>query len=61
MLGLNQGHFCWDVDLFCTVDMMDSWGGGEGELPALLLPASLRTRSLITAGVCGINRRGERL
>lgn len=40
------------------------WGGGgwraEGKLPALLLLPSLRTYSLITAGVCGINRRGER-
>lgn len=60
MVGLNQGQSCWDSGLFCTVDMMDS-GEVEGELPALLLPASLRTHSLITAGVCGINRRGERL
>lgn len=33
-------------------------GGG---LPALLLPASQKTHPLITAGDCGINRRGERL
>lgn len=33
----------------------------EGELPALLLLVSLRTHSLITAGVCAVNRRGERL
>lgn len=42
----------------------DGLGGGwraEGKLPALLLLLSLRTYSLITAGVCGINRRGERL